>query len=124
MFGNRYFGSRYYGDRYFGPGSDVAPEAPTVTTAGRSFGTQYREKTISRELRDKERAARRAQRIAEHEAREAAFALPPEITALLVATPWATEPPKPLDSAVSETLLAFARVAEVEDEDFLLLASN
>lgn len=95
-----------------------------VTTAGRSYGTQYRAKTISRELREKERAERRAQRIAEHEARNAAFALPPEITALLDITPWATEPPKPLDPAVSETLLAFARVAEAEDEDFLLLANN
>lgn len=103
---------------------DGAVVETPVTTAGRSFGTQYREKTISRELREKERAERRARRRAEYAEREAARALPIEITALLDLTPWATEPPKPLDPAVSETLLAFARVAEAEDEDFLLLANN
>jgi hypothetical protein len=35
---------------------------PPVTTAGRSYGSQYRAKTISRELREKERAARKAGR--------------------------------------------------------------
>jgi hypothetical protein len=95
-----------------------------VTTAGRSFGTQYREKTISRELREKERAERRAQRRAEYAEREAARALPVEITALLEVTPWAAEPAKPIDPEILVTLDAFARVSAAEDEDFLLLANN
>jgi hypothetical protein len=101
-----------------------AAEAPTVTIAGRSFGTQYRAKTISRELREKERAERRALRRAQHEAREAAFALPAEITALLDITPWAPVSPAPVDPAVMTTLAAFASATAVEDEDFLLLANN
>jgi len=120
MFGNRYFAARYFGDRYFGPGGDIVVEPP-VTIAGRSFGTQYREVTISRELREKERAARRAQRQAEREAREAALVLPSEITVQL--TQWMPEP-KPIDPAALATLQAFARVGEAEDDDFLLLASN
>ena len=95
-----------------------------VTTAGRSYGTQYRAKTISRELREQERAERRAQRRAEYAEREAARALPLEITALLDATPWATEPPKQIDPEILLTLDAFARVSAAEDEDFLLLANN
>jgi hypothetical protein len=102
---------------------DAVVETP-VTIAGRSYGTQYREKTISRELREKERAERRAQRRAEAAEREAARALPVEITALLDINPWATELPKPADPEISVTLDAFARVSAAEDEDFLLLANN
>ena len=104
--------------------TDGAVVETPVTTAGRSFGTQYREKTISRELREKERAERRAQRRAEYAEREAARALPVEITAQLQVAQWLPEPPKPIDPEILVTLDAFARVSAAEDEDFLLLANN
>lgn len=105
-------------------GAGAVVETPAVTTAGRSYGTQYREITISRELREKERAARREKRKAEQEAREIALALPPEISALIDVTAWLPQPPMPIDPAVIATLDAFARVGEAEDDDFLLLANN
>lgn len=122
MFGDRYFGRRYFGNRYWATSNEAA-DAP-VTIAGRSFGTQYRERTISRELRDKERAARRSQRQAEQEAREAENALPLEILAQLDVMNWLPQPPAPIDPQMIATLDAFARVGESEDDDFLLLANN
>lgn len=109
----------------FQSGAFQMESVATVTTAGRAYGTQYRRITISRERREAERAARKAQRqaleaaLAEQQREAIMGALPPELMAQITARPFSTD-----RAPEVMTLDAFARAEAAEDEDFLLLASN
>jgi hypothetical protein len=120
-----------------------APAVPAITTAGphRGFGTQYRAKTISRERREEERAAKRA-----------AKKVRTRVVAALRKQDWFDDPELAkaavnyVDEAVSTTFMpqfiedgvgdiimdaairflireAFRIAAEQDDDDLLLLAA-
>lgn len=83
----------------------AAVETP-VTTAGpaRSFGTQYRHMTVSRELREKERKARKAAR-----------KLRERVTAEIKTQDWYADP----EAATAATDFLKTEIAETYEPQFL-----